>query len=115
IKPVLSDQQKINRVDFIISYTHKRRRSEVLVDYLYDWVHVDNKWFCILQEGQGVYLHPTENPPNLHGYSISEDVVVTNTEELVKTIIETIDVYPRETLDRIWQSLLAVYSKVLGS
>ncbi|CAM9672014.1 unnamed protein product, partial [Discosporangium mesarthrocarpum] len=28
-----------------------------------DWVHVDEKWFYVLNDGKGVYLHPTEPPP----------------------------------------------------
>ncbi|CAN0015464.1 unnamed protein product, partial [Choristocarpus tenellus] len=34
-----------------------------VVDDLSDWVHVDEKWFYILKDGQGVYLHSTEKPP----------------------------------------------------
>ncbi|CAN0056796.1 unnamed protein product, partial [Choristocarpus tenellus] len=30
---------------------------------MYHCVHVDGKWFYILKDGQGVYLHPTEDPP----------------------------------------------------
>ncbi|CAM9104243.1 unnamed protein product [Discosporangium mesarthrocarpum] len=43
IKPVLSDQQKVDRVGFVFSHTHRRVGSRVFVDNLYDWVHVDEK------------------------------------------------------------------------
>ncbi|CAN0336589.1 unnamed protein product, partial [Discosporangium mesarthrocarpum] len=43
IKPVLSDQQKVDRVGFILSHTHRRGWGGVFVDNLYDWVHVDEK------------------------------------------------------------------------
>ncbi|CAM9330638.1 unnamed protein product [Choristocarpus tenellus] len=46
----------------IISHTHRRGEIGVLVDNLYVWVHVDKKLFYILKDGQGVYLHPTEDP-----------------------------------------------------
>ncbi|CAN0092720.1 unnamed protein product [Discosporangium mesarthrocarpum] len=42
---------------------HRRGGSGVFVDNLYDWVHVNEKWFYILKDGKGVYLHPTEPPP----------------------------------------------------
>ncbi|CAN0175408.1 unnamed protein product, partial [Discosporangium mesarthrocarpum] len=45
IKPVFSDQQKVDRVGFILSHTHRRGGGRVFVDNLYDWVHVDEKWF----------------------------------------------------------------------
>ncbi|CAM9515919.1 unnamed protein product, partial [Choristocarpus tenellus] len=64
IKPVLSDQQKVNRMGFIISHTHRRVRSGAFMKDLYDWMHVNEMWFYILKDGQDVYLHPTENPPN---------------------------------------------------
>ncbi|CAM9823488.1 unnamed protein product, partial [Choristocarpus tenellus] len=32
IKTVLSDQQKVSRVGFVMSHTHRRKRSGVLVD-----------------------------------------------------------------------------------
>ncbi|CAM9846316.1 unnamed protein product [Discosporangium mesarthrocarpum] len=63
IMPVLSDQQKVDRVDFVLSHRHRKWGGGVFVDNLYDWVHVDEKWFYILKDGNGVYLHPTEPPP----------------------------------------------------
>ncbi|CAM9129632.1 unnamed protein product [Discosporangium mesarthrocarpum] len=39
---------------------------------------------------------------------LGEDVGVINGEELVEATKEAFDVYPRETLKRIWQSLFAV-------
>ncbi|CAM9830275.1 unnamed protein product, partial [Discosporangium mesarthrocarpum] len=49
IKPVLSDQQKVDRVRFVLSHTHGRGGGEVFVDNLYEWVRVDEKWFYILK------------------------------------------------------------------
>ncbi|CAM9294066.1 unnamed protein product [Discosporangium mesarthrocarpum] len=45
---------------------------------------------------------------------LKEYVGVTNTEELEATA-EAFDVYPRDTLERVWQNLIAVYGEVLGS
>ncbi|CAM9320721.1 unnamed protein product [Discosporangium mesarthrocarpum] len=30
---------------------------------MYDWVHVDEKWFYVMKEGKGIYLHPEEDAP----------------------------------------------------
>ncbi|CAM9335293.1 unnamed protein product [Discosporangium mesarthrocarpum] len=39
------------------------RRGVCIRGNLYDWVHVDEKWFYIFKDGKGVYLHPPEPPP----------------------------------------------------
>ncbi|CAN0210245.1 unnamed protein product [Discosporangium mesarthrocarpum] len=45
---------------------------------------------------------------------LKEEVGVSSPEDLVVTM-EAFDVYPRETLERVWQSLFAVLGEVLGS
>ncbi|CAM9295880.1 unnamed protein product, partial [Choristocarpus tenellus] len=64
IKPVFSDQEKVNRVAFVVSHTHRNGGVGVLVDDRYNRVDVDEKWSYILKDGQGVYLHPAEDPPD---------------------------------------------------
>ncbi|CAM9949908.1 unnamed protein product [Discosporangium mesarthrocarpum] len=39
---------------------------------------------------------------------LKQDVRVSSPEDLVEAKIEAFDVYPRETLERVWQSLFAV-------
>ncbi|CAM9467804.1 unnamed protein product, partial [Discosporangium mesarthrocarpum] len=46
---------------------------------------------------------------------LKEDVGVFSSEDLVEATMEAFDVYPRETLERVWQSLFAVLGEVLGS
>ncbi|CAM9969136.1 unnamed protein product, partial [Discosporangium mesarthrocarpum] len=46
---------------------------------------------------------------------LKEDVGVSSPEDLVEATIEALNVYPRETLERVWQSLFAVLGEVLGS
>ncbi|CAM9611762.1 unnamed protein product [Discosporangium mesarthrocarpum] len=46
---------------------------------------------------------------------LKEDVGVSSPEDLVETTMEAFDIYPRETLERVWQSLFAVLGEVLGS
>ncbi|CAM9286481.1 unnamed protein product, partial [Discosporangium mesarthrocarpum] len=46
--------------------------------------------------------------------SLHEGVGVTDGEEVVEVTMEAFDVYPRETLERAWQSLFAVYGEIMG-
>ncbi|CAM9983405.1 unnamed protein product, partial [Discosporangium mesarthrocarpum] len=46
---------------------------------------------------------------------LKEDVGVSSPEDLVEATMEAFDDYPRETLERVWQSLFAVLGEVLGS
>ncbi|CAN0478109.1 unnamed protein product, partial [Discosporangium mesarthrocarpum] len=46
---------------------------------------------------------------------LKEDAGVSSPEDLVGATMEAFDVYPRETLERVWQSLFAVLEEVLGS
>ncbi|CAM9879806.1 unnamed protein product [Discosporangium mesarthrocarpum] len=39
---------------------------------------------------------------------LKEDVGVSSAEDLVEATMEAFDIYPRETLERVWQSLFAV-------
>ncbi|CAM9248517.1 unnamed protein product, partial [Discosporangium mesarthrocarpum] len=45
---------------------------------------------------------------------LKEDVGVSSPEDLVEATMEAFDVYPRETLERVWQSLFVVLGEVLG-
>ncbi|CAM9630960.1 unnamed protein product, partial [Discosporangium mesarthrocarpum] len=46
---------------------------------------------------------------------LKEDVGVSSPEVLVEATMEAFNFYPRETLERVWQSLFAVLGEVLGS
>ncbi|CAN0324540.1 unnamed protein product [Discosporangium mesarthrocarpum] len=37
--------------------------ARVVVDNMYDWVHVDEKWFYVMKDVRGIYLHPEEDTP----------------------------------------------------
>ncbi|CAM9964343.1 unnamed protein product [Discosporangium mesarthrocarpum] len=43
---------------------HRKGGARVVVDDMYDWVHVDVKWFNVMKDGRGIYLHPEEDAPN---------------------------------------------------
>ncbi|CAM9256154.1 unnamed protein product, partial [Discosporangium mesarthrocarpum] len=63
VKPVLSDKQKRDRVGFVLSHMHRKGGGRVVVDDMCDWVHVDEKWFYVMKDGRGIYLHPEEDAP----------------------------------------------------
>ncbi|CAM9855023.1 unnamed protein product [Discosporangium mesarthrocarpum] len=42
---------------------HRKGGARVVVDDMYDWVHVDEKWFYLMKDGRGIYLHPEEDAP----------------------------------------------------
>ncbi|CAM9822699.1 unnamed protein product, partial [Discosporangium mesarthrocarpum] len=46
---------------------------------------------------------------------LKEDVGVSSPEDLVETTMEAFDVYPQETLERVWQSLFAAHGEVVAS
>ncbi|CAM9889093.1 unnamed protein product [Discosporangium mesarthrocarpum] len=48
VKPVLSDKQKRDRVGFALSHMHRKGGTGLVVDDIYDWVHVDEKWFYVM-------------------------------------------------------------------
>ncbi|CAN0313379.1 unnamed protein product [Discosporangium mesarthrocarpum] len=45
---------------------------------------------------------------------LKDDLGVSNVRELVKATIKALDEYPRETLERCWHCLFALYGEVLG-
>ncbi|CAM9323864.1 unnamed protein product, partial [Choristocarpus tenellus] len=46
---------------------------------------------------------------------LKEDLVVTNIEEHVEVMMEMFNVYSRDILEHVWQSLFTIYGEVLGS
>ncbi|CAM9696547.1 unnamed protein product, partial [Choristocarpus tenellus] len=94
IEPVLSDQQKVNRVGLVIDHTNRRGGSGVLLDDLHDWVHVDEKWFDILKDGQKVYLHPTED--------LSRPSQAQNKRRITKVMFLAAVVCPRKLCNGVW-------------
>ncbi|CAN0456719.1 unnamed protein product [Discosporangium mesarthrocarpum] len=64
VKLVLSDKQKRDRVGFALSHMHRMGGTGVVVDDMYDRVHVDEKWwFYVMKDGRGIYLQPEEDAP----------------------------------------------------
>jgi hypothetical protein len=59
IKPMLTDAHKLSRVQFTHSMLNKRGKV-YYYDDMNDVVHVDEKWFYVVKDGQGCYILPCE-------------------------------------------------------
>ncbi|CAM9660349.1 unnamed protein product [Discosporangium mesarthrocarpum] len=62
VKPTLTDKQRVDQVGFVLSHLHKRGGVGVLVEDMFDWIHVDEKWFYLMKDDENVYLQPDEVP-----------------------------------------------------
>ncbi|CAN0421637.1 unnamed protein product, partial [Discosporangium mesarthrocarpum] len=94
VKPVLSDKQKHDRVGFALSHVHRKGATGVVVDDMYDWVHVDEKWFYVMKDGRGIYLHPEEDTP--------EPSRVQNKRFITKVVFLTAVARPGMISDGVW-------------
>ncbi|CAM9658121.1 unnamed protein product, partial [Discosporangium mesarthrocarpum] len=48
-KPIHTDKSTVDRVGFVLSHLHRRGGVGVLVDDMFDWVHVDEKSFYLVE------------------------------------------------------------------
>lgn len=60
LKPLLSDENKRKRFEFARSFVDKNG----IFDPMYNYVHIDEKWFYITRQQQRFYLLPEEDTPN---------------------------------------------------
>ncbi|CAN0509097.1 unnamed protein product, partial [Discosporangium mesarthrocarpum] len=72
VKPVLSDKQKRDRAGFALSHMHRMGGARVVVDDMYDWVHVDEKWFYVMRTGGESTCTQKRTPPNRQGPRTSD-------------------------------------------
>lgn len=56
LKPKLNEQHKTTRLLFAFDHVENSR----FADIMFDEVHLDEKWFYILYDRQGVYCVPQE-------------------------------------------------------
>jgi hypothetical protein len=61
LKPVLTDNHKLARIDYCLSMRDKGDPTR-FAD-MYDMVHVDEKWFYITSDGEAYILAEGEEPP----------------------------------------------------
>jgi len=59
VKPLLTEENKKARIQFCLSLIKPNREFEDL----YDHVHIDEKWFYLMEEKRSYYLMNDEGPP----------------------------------------------------
>ncbi len=59
VKPRLTDSNKLRRVEFILSSIN-RLRDGLVFQNMQNIIHIDEKWFYILQQNRKYYLVPSE-------------------------------------------------------
>ncbi|CAM9472048.1 unnamed protein product [Discosporangium mesarthrocarpum] len=73
VKPVPSDKQKRDRVGFALSHMHRKGGARVVVDDMYDWVYVDEKWFYVMKDGKEISTCTQKRtPPTYQGPRTSD-------------------------------------------
>ena len=61
VKPFLTDANKMARLEFAKSFVNPRTQR---FDNMYDYVHIDEKWFYMTKINTNYYLVPGETPPH---------------------------------------------------
>lgn len=65
IKPFLTDNNKLDRLKFAMDHIdYNSRKDTYEFKNMYDYVHVDEKWFRIMKDHQSFYLAPDELKPH---------------------------------------------------
>ncbi len=73
IKPLLTDQHKLQRVFFA---TDKVDAAETKYHGFYDSVHIDEKWFFISKDAFRVYIATDEIPPERYAQNWNHQIKV---------------------------------------
>ncbi|XP_050222470.1 uncharacterized protein LOC126672558 [Mercurialis annua] len=64
LKPFLTDENKKERLQFCISMIDQDTiHSRPMFNDMYNYVHIDEKWFYMTKVSNKYYLHPEENEP----------------------------------------------------
>ncbi|KAF7123388.1 hypothetical protein RHSIM_Rhsim12G0027300 [Rhododendron simsii] len=65
LKPYLSDEHKIARLHFCLSMLEPNSlQTQPMFKDLYNYVHIDEKWFYMTKESERYYLLPEEDQPH---------------------------------------------------
>ncbi|CAM9425420.1 unnamed protein product [Discosporangium mesarthrocarpum] len=64
IKSILSERAKVTRVGFVLRYVSRKGGTGMVVDDMYDWVHVDETWIHVMRDGARINLRSDEEVPN---------------------------------------------------
>ncbi|TBU09871.1 hypothetical protein CWI38_2100p0010, partial [Hamiltosporidium tvaerminnensis] len=63
VKPTLTDKNKMDRLKFCLSKVNLANNGDLLFDDLYDYVHIDEKWFYLTKVKRSYYLMLNEENP----------------------------------------------------
>ncbi|TBU12761.1 hypothetical protein CWI38_0638p0010, partial [Hamiltosporidium tvaerminnensis] len=63
VKPTLTDKNKMDRLKFCLSKVNLANNGDLLFDDLYDYVHIDKKWFYLTKVKRSYYLMLNEENP----------------------------------------------------
>ena len=63
VKPILTDKNKMDRLEFCLSKVSLAINGDLLFDDLYDYVHIDEKWFYLTEVKRSYYLMLNEEEP----------------------------------------------------
>ncbi|CAM9540852.1 unnamed protein product [Discosporangium mesarthrocarpum] len=64
LKFVLCEKAKVTRVEFVLSHVYRKGGTGMVVDDMYEWVHVGETWFYVMRVGARIYLRPNEEVPS---------------------------------------------------
>ncbi|CAM9694433.1 unnamed protein product, partial [Discosporangium mesarthrocarpum] len=64
IKSVAREKAKVTRVKFVLSHVSRKGGIRMVVDDMYDWVHVDEEWFYVMRDGARIHLRLDVEVPN---------------------------------------------------
>lgn len=64
VKPTLTDRNKLERLKFCLSKVDQTCNGHFLFDDLYDYVHIDEKWFYITKVKRSYYIMLDEEEPS---------------------------------------------------
>ena len=62
VKPLLTEQNKVDRVKFSLSFV-REQAPDLPFNEMFDTIHVDEKWFYLIQVNSSYILLPGEVPP----------------------------------------------------
>ena len=64
LKPTLTDENKVSRMDLALSFIDKNDTSKF--EHMEDLIHVDEKWFYLMKDGQCFIIAADEAEPYRH-------------------------------------------------
>ena len=64
LKPTLTDENKISRMELALSFINKNNTSKF--ENMEDLIHINKKWFYLMKDGQHFIIAADEDEPHRH-------------------------------------------------